>query len=168
MPESCHHPGARTCHGRGKRAIVAASDYAIASSNTVFRFSEVRLGLVPAIVSPYVIGRVGIVRAKEMFLTGMSYAAEEAERYGLINRSCPSGLLDEVLNMVTVEILKASPLALRSTKQMINRLGGITNSDEILSFTSGVLAGARSSDEGREGIDAFLEKRKPFWFNEEK
>ena len=150
----------------GANGLVAASDFAIASDSAIFRFSEVRLGLVPASISPYVIERVGLAKAKEMMLSGKAYSAEEALKSGLINQSCRAEFLDEVLDLTTREILKGSPSALRNTKQMINSMRSMMTSNDWTTYTSRILAGARSSDEGREGISAFLEKRRPFWLLE--
>ncbi len=168
---SCSKVVIALVHGHiagGANGIVAASDYAIASVSAIFRFSEVRLGLVPATVSPYVIERVGMTRAREMLITGKSYTAEDAERFGLVNKTCRTEFMDEVLEMTTGEILKGSPSALRKTKQMLNRMSDAGEKENLMSFTSGILAEARASDEGREGVSAFLEKRKPFWVQEKK
>ncbi len=168
---SCRKVVITVAHGHiagGANGLVAAADYAIGSSSAIFRFSEVRLGLVPATVSPYVIERVGMARAREMLLCGKAYSAAAAEKYGLINESCRTEFMDEVLEMITGEILRGSPSALRDTKQMINRIRAVTSLEKISSYTSGILAAARASVEGREGINAFLEKRKPFWSKEKK
>ena len=166
---SCRKVVLTVAHGHvagGANGLVAAADYAIASSNTVFRFSEVRLGLVPATVSPYLVERVGMSKAREMLLTAKPYSAEEALQVGLINHSCQTEFLDEALGQVLSELVKASPLALRSTKEMLTRLKTMTKIPNMMSYTAGLLADARSSDEGREGVSAFLEKRKPYWLNE--
>jgi methylglutaconyl-CoA hydratase len=163
---SCRKVVVTVVHGHvagGANGLVACADYAIASESTIFRFSEVRLGLVPATVSPYVAERVGFSKAREMLLTGKSYNAREALGSGLINQSSETEFLDEVLKDILSEILKASPNALRNTKQMLVRMRTDLYGKDMMSNTAGILAGARSSAEGKEGVSAFLEKRKPIW-----
>ena len=165
---ACRKVVIASVHGHsagGANGLVAASDYAIASTSAIFRFAEARLGLVPATVSPYIVERVGISQAREMLLTGKSYSAEEAHSCRLVNETCRVEFMEEIIERVTTEILKSGPMALRTTKQMLGRLKKMSSDEDIASFTSGLLAEVRSSREAKEGIAAFFEKRKPYWLN---
>ncbi len=147
----------------GGNGLVAASDYVIASDSTVFRFSELRLGIIPAVISPYIVGKTGFRHAREMFFTGRAYSAREAVTFGLANEVCGRSFMDEVLKKVTDDMVKSSPSALRSTKHLLIKMEMIDRSGELFNYTSRMLADARYSDEGREGIASFLEKRSPYW-----
>ena len=151
----------------GGNGLVAASDYVIASDSSVFRVSEVRLGILPAVISPYVVEKVGLGAARELFFTGRPYSAREAADFGLVNKICGRSFMDEVLQKVTEEICKGSSAALRSTKQLLIRLGMMGGqTGNLADYTARMLAHSRTSDEGREGIVAFLERRIPSWLKE--
>jgi methylglutaconyl-CoA hydratase len=146
----------------GGTGFVAVCDIAIASTEAVFSFSEVKIGVVPACISPYVVKRVGEGRAREFFLTGERLTAERALEAGLVNRAVPPDRLDDEVENIYTQLLSSGPEALRCCKEL---LASIANKDsqECKIHTAKVIARLRQSEEGQEGMDAFLSKRKPSW-----
>ena len=149
----------------GGTGFVAVCDIAIASSSAVFSFSEVKIGIVPACISPYVVRRVGEGPTREFFLTGERLSAEQAYRAGLVNRIAEPDQLDNVVDEMIQQILTSGPDALTCCKDL---LAAIAEQDlqEAKVHTAKVIANLRKSDEGQEGMDAFLNKRKPNWVKE--
>jgi len=147
----------------GANGLLAACDIAICENDTVFSLSEVKIGIVPACISPYVIKRVGEYGARELMLTGRRINGREAEHYRLVNKSLPATELDAYAGEI-VELLKTSgPKAITKCKKLIDEVTNNITLDEALSFTAHMIAEIRASDEGQEGMAAFLEKRKPGW-----
>ncbi len=146
----------------GGTGLVAACDIAIASENAKFSFSEVKLGLVPACISPYVIMRVGFSRANRLFLTGERFEAPKALEYGLIDDVVPNGSLDEAIEKTLSQVLNSGPNAITTSKELLRTIGGY-DYDYLKRYTAEVIAKLRISDEGQEGLTSFLEKRKPRW-----
>jgi methylglutaconyl-CoA hydratase len=147
----------------GANGLLAACDIALCDSETVFSLSEVKIGIVPACISPYVIKRVGEYGARELMLTGRRINGTEAEKYRLVNKSLPSAELMTSLNEM-VSLLKSSgPKAITQCKKLIDEVSNNINLDEALSYTAHMIADIRASAEGQEGMAAFLEKRKPRW-----
>lgn len=143
----------------GGAGLVAAADIAIALETAEFGFTEVRLGIVPGVISPYVVSRIGAGRAREYCLTGARFSARTAQEIGLVHRVVSdTDQLDETLQARVEDVLKAGPQAIAATKALILDLGadGAERGAEAL-------ARARSGAEGRSGIEAFLERRKPPW-----
>lgn len=151
----------------GANGLLAACDYVYCADDTVFSLSEVKIGLVPAAISPYILKRVGEYAGKELFLTGKRVNGKEAEKYGLANKSVPIDELDETM-METVKLLRTSgPEAMKMAKELIfNMSNKISSLDEAIDYTADLIAKMRISDEGQEGMNAFLEKRKPNWVKE--
>ncbi len=152
---NCAVPVIASVHGAafgGGAGIVAASDIAIASPETKFAFSEVKLGLVPGTISPFVIPKIGAGNARALFVTGEAFSAETALRIGLIHQVTEQ--LDEAVNAKLKSILASGPGAIKSAKKLVNDF------PLPLSDCATRLAEARSSPEGKEGVVAFLEKRK--------
>jgi methylglutaconyl-CoA hydratase len=149
----------------GGTGFVAVCDIAIASSSAVFSFSEVKIGIVPACISPYVVKRVGEGRTREFFLTGERLTAEQAYQAGLVNRVAEPEQLDESVDEIVKQILTSGPDALACCKEL---LATVTeqNLQEAKVHTAKVIANLRQSDEGQEGMEAFLGKRKPGWVRE--
>jgi len=146
----------------GALGIVSACDVAIAVGGVTFAFTESRLGIVPAMISPFVIRRIGAARAQRLFLTGESFSAEEAARIGLVDRVVAPAELDQAVEAVCVDLTRAAPGALAEVKQLIARIGsGFSESDRR--YTAEMIARLRAGAEGQEGMAAFLEKRKPHW-----
>ncbi|HKL38012.1 MAG TPA: enoyl-CoA hydratase-related protein [Bacteroidales bacterium] len=150
----------------GANGLAAASDMVLAEKQTQFRFSEVRLGLVPATIAPFVVRRMGEYTAKYYMLTGRVFRGEEAFRTGLVDATGSEESLDTELDILLKELQQNSPEAMRHTKQLINNITRPANEDRIKKQTIEAIARARNSREGQEGMKAFLEKRKPHWYKE--
>jgi methylglutaconyl-CoA hydratase len=138
----------------GGAGLVAVADIAIASPDTVFAFSETKLGIIPAVISPFALGKIGRSAARRYFLTGERFDAETALRIGLIHEVAED--LDAALERVVGELLSAGPHAVRWAKRLVHER---PDGPE----TARWIAERRTSDEGQEGLRAFLEKRPPSW-----
>jgi len=150
----------------GGTGFVAVTDIAITAQSSIFSFSEVKIGVVPACISPYVIKRVGEGRARELFLTGERIDGEAAERVGLVNRSVPDDMLDATVNGLVQKLLSSGPEAIKVCKELLQNVPGQTV-EQFKEYTARMIADLRQSPEGQEGMDAFLNKRKPNWVPEE-
>jgi len=149
----------------GGNGFLSACDIVVASEEAKFGLSEVKLGLVPAAISPYVILRIGEGRAREYFLTGERISAQRAYEIGLANRVVPAEKLDEAVNAIISSLLSSGPRALASSKELIQNAARMTF-DEAKEYTARMIAQLRISAEGQEGMAAFLEKRKPVFKGE--
>lgn len=141
----------------GGAGLVACCDIAIAANDTLFGFTEVRLGLAPATIAPFVIQKIGVGHAKALFLTGERFDGTEAHRLGLVYRVAGEGELDQVVQEAVKHVLQGGPSAIAAVKSLLSELAGETPADT----TSACLARLRVSDEGQEGLRAFFEKRPP-------
>ncbi|HEX9916745.1 MAG TPA: enoyl-CoA hydratase/isomerase family protein [candidate division Zixibacteria bacterium] len=146
----------------GGTGLVSVCDIVIASEEAKFSLSEVKLGLVPACISPYVIRRMGESRCREFFLTGERLSAERASKFGLVNEVVPSNDLDKAVDEKVKQLISSGPEALKCCKELLEKVP-LMNLDLATSYTAEVIAKLRISDEGQEGMNAFLEKRKPKW-----
>ncbi len=146
----------------GGSGLVAACDIAIASRDAVFGFTEVRLGIIPAVISTYVLPKIGPGAARRYFLTGERFGAAEALSLGLVHEVAEAASLDERIAAVTREILQCGPQAVRATKRLIREAAGLPRG-EAIEHTIRAIAGIRVTPEAQEGLGAFLEKRKPNW-----
>lgn len=147
----------------GANGIVAAADISMAETGTSFRFSEVQLGLLPATISPFVIRRIGEFNARELMLTGMQFNAEKALKTGLINFRGEQQEMDNQLAEILKSINSAAAGSVRNTKWLIRKVAANFDIGELEDVTADMIASARVSDEGQEGMKAFAEKRKPDW-----
>ena len=149
----------------GGVGLVAACDIALGAEGAKFGLTEVKLGLVPAVISPYVVAAIGVRQARRLFLTGEVFDAAEACRIGLLHRVVPSEALDEAVEFTLKLFAKAGPQAQREAKQLALRMGGIDERDagRIDAENAELIARLRVSDEGQEGLGAFLGKRAPAW-----
>lgn len=147
----------------GAIGLLAASDFVVAESSSTFRFPEVKLGLIPATVAPYVTGKIGFGRTSDWMMTGRLIGAIEARGAGLIHRICDQGALEATTALLVEELLSGGVMALRGVKQLLRRLENKSDPDEVDTYTSRLIAGFRRSPEGQEGMKAFLGKRKPDW-----
>lgn len=147
----------------GGVGLVAACDIAVAAESAAFSLSEVRLGLIPAVISPYVIGAIGARAARRYFLTGERFSAAEAERIGLIHRIVAADSLDAALNVVFENLLAGGPAAQAAAKRLVAEVAGRPIDDALVGATAQRIAEIRATREGREGVAAFLEKRPPGW-----
>jgi methylglutaconyl-CoA hydratase len=138
----------------GGAGLVATSDVAIASRDAVFAFSEVKLGIVPAVISPFALAKIGPGAARRYFVTGERFDAETALRIGLVHEVADD--LDAAVDRVVGELLSAGPQAARWAKRLVRER---PDGPETAKW----IAARRTSDEGQEGLRAFLDKRKPSW-----
>jgi methylglutaconyl-CoA hydratase len=146
----------------GGNGLFSACDIAVASDRARFGLSEVKIGLVPAVISPYVIRRIGESRAREFFLTGERFDARRALEVGLVNTVVPHADLNAKTEGLARLLLSAGPEALAKAKELLQKVPGM-GFDEARRYTAEVIARLRVSAEGLEGMAAFLEKRKPRW-----
>ena len=161
----CPRPVVARVHGNafgGGAGLVAASDIAIAAESAMFGFTEVRLGLLPATVAPHVVEKIGPGRALPLFLTGERFDAERALAIGLVHRVVPQEQLDVAVGTVVDQLLAGGPNALRGCKELVRRVA-FADRSRIDQYAAALIASARAGEEGREGVAAFLEKRKPDW-----
>ena len=148
----------------GGAGIVAACDMAIAVKGTKFAFSEVKLGLIPGTIAPYVVEAVGARTARALFATGEVFSAEEAQAFGLVSQVLGSS--DEIDGYVSglVRTMRAcAPGAVGDAKRLVHHVAGKAIDRDLMEETAKRIARARVSEEGQEGVRAFLEKRKPAW-----
>jgi methylglutaconyl-CoA hydratase len=147
----------------GGVGLVACCDIAIASTQAAFSLSEVRLGLIPSVISPYVIAAIGEREARRYFLTAERFDAMEARRIGLVHDVVDSGALDESVEKMAGQLLKGGPQALAAAKKLIADVSRRPMDDALSAETARRIAVMRVEGEGQEGLAAFLEKRKPDW-----
>lgn len=146
----------------GGTGLVAVCDIAIAAEKARFSLSEVKLGLVPACISPYVIRKVGEGRCREFFLTGERLTAKRALELGLVNQVVPLEKLDKAVEEKVKQLISSGPKAIAMCKELLKNVPGMSF-DEAKTYTADMIASMRIGDEGQEGMNAFLEKRKPKW-----
>jgi methylglutaconyl-CoA hydratase len=147
----------------GGVGLVACSDITIAAEDAEFCLSEVRLGLIPAVISPYVIRAIGPRQARRYFLTAQHFSAAEARRIGLVHEVVPAAGLAKKAEEVSAALLQGGPNALTAAKALIARVAGQPMGPTTMQYTAERIAAVRASSEGREGMSAFLEKRRPKW-----
>jgi methylglutaconyl-CoA hydratase len=145
----------------GANGLLAACDIAICEENTVFSLSEVKIGLIPACISPYVIKRVGEPIARELMLTGKRIKGPEAELYRLVNRSLPAEELEQYLQELIELLISSGPVAVENCKKLIYNVVNTWSLDQTIENTAALIAKQRLGDEAQEGMSAFLDKRKP-------
>lgn len=150
-------------HARaGGIGLVAAADIAVAPEDATFAFSEVRVGVVPAIIAVPIMEKVGKTAVAELFLSGQTFDARRAATIGLVTRAVPAGELDATVREYLDALLLASPSALAACKELLRTLPGIPF-DQALAWAAEFSARMFASEDAREGMAAFLEKRKPRW-----
>lgn len=147
----------------GGAGIVAACDMAVAVEGARFAFSEVKLGLIPATIAPYVIDAVGARKARQLFLSANTFDADYAAHAGLIDMVLPEGMVDEFISMLTDSLSVNAPRAMGEAKRLVHDVAGHKLDHALMEETAKRIARARVGDEGQEGVRAFLEKRKPRW-----
>jgi methylglutaconyl-CoA hydratase len=161
--DNCAHPVIGRIHGAalgGGAGLTAVCDVAIASSETIFGFTEVKLGIIPAVISPFVLGKIGASHARALFLTGERFDADRALQIGLVHQVVTEGDLDAAIDGVLGELRTAGPSAVSAAKQLVRRVLDATY-EESRGITSQAIANQRISSEGQEGLRAFLERRPP-------
>lgn len=168
--DACPKPVVALAHGAaigGGVGLVAAADIAIAAEGTVFSLAEVKLGILPAVISPYVLRAIGARNARNLFLTGERFDAREALRVGLVHEVVAPAELEEAGRRKVAALLSSGPEAVGAAKALIEKVAGLTP-DEALPLTVRTISERRASAEAREGLSAFLEKRRPSWAAEAK
>jgi len=166
---TCPKPTVAVAHGSvlgGANGLLSACDMAYCTDDAVFSLSEVKIGIVPACISPYVIKRIGEYGARELMLTGRRISGKEAEVYRLVNRSYPASELNVALEAVIGQLKSSGPAAMSHCKTLIDNVSNNLSMKEAIEFTARMIAEIRASEEGQEGMAAFLEKRKPGWIME--
>ncbi len=147
----------------GGVGVVAACDIAIASEDATFCLSEVRLGIVPGMISPYVVRAIGERAARRYFQTAEIFDAHEARRIGLVHEVVAPDALDERIAKLLKQLRSAAPGARAVAKKLASDIAGRTIDDTLIRMTAELIADVRARPEAREGLSAFLEKRKPSW-----
>jgi methylglutaconyl-CoA hydratase len=147
----------------GGAGLVACCDIAVASADARFGTTEVRLGLIPAVIGPYVVAAIGIRQARRLMLTGERIAATEAARIGLVHDVVPAERLDAAVAALLDALLKGGPGALAAVKHLLRDLAGRPIGAELINDTARRIAALRATAEAREGVAAFLAKRQPGW-----
>ena len=146
----------------GGTGFVAVCDVAISAESAVFSFSEVKIGVVPACIGPYVIKKLGEGKARELFLTGERINARRAVDVGLVNSVVVDSDLDDAVHKQVKQFLSSGPDAIATAKRLLSEVPGMSP-EQFRPYTAEMIARLRQSDEGQEGMDAFLNKRKPRW-----
>ncbi len=147
----------------GAMGLVATSDFVVAENKAVFSFTELKLGLIPAVISPFVIRRIGEFRARKLILSARKIGVEEALRLELIDHIYEAGLLDDYLDSLCSELLQGAPLATKACKNLIVRVSNSPMEESLYTYTAEQLRHIQGQEEAREGIGAFFNKRKPTW-----
>ena len=147
----------------GGTGLIACCDIAVASTDAKFGTTEVRLGLIPAVIGPYVVAAIGARHARWLMLTGERIAAAEAVRIGLIHAAVPPDQLDGAVARLLEDLLKGGPMALAAAKRLVHDLAGQPIGAGLIDDTASRIATLRATPEGRDGVAAFLDKRRPGW-----
>jgi methylglutaconyl-CoA hydratase len=165
--DTCPKPVIARVHGvvaGGGVGLVACADMAVALEGTQFRLSEVRLGLTPATISPFVIAKVGAGQARRWFLTAEGFGAREAEAIGLTHETAiDDAAADAVISNWLAHLRRAAPGAVADAKRLVRDVAGQPVTADLRALTAAAIAARRASDEGREGLAAFFDKRQPGW-----
>jgi methylglutaconyl-CoA hydratase len=167
---TCNKPTMAIVHGAaigGANGLLAACDMAFCDEETTFSLSEVKIGVIPACISPYIVKRIGEFGARELMLTGRRIKGKEAEMMNLVNQSFPPGKLEEHVASVINLLLTSGPAAMSRCKKLIFDVSNRLSLEEALEYTARMIAEIRASEEGQEGMRAFLEKRTPGWIKKQ-
>ncbi|WP_237059320.1 enoyl-CoA hydratase/isomerase family protein [Microbulbifer sediminum] len=147
----------------GAVGLVSCCDIAVASERASFCLSEVKIGLLPATISPYVINAIGARQARRYFVTAERFSAERAREIGLVSEVCPEGEVDLTVQKLVNTITDNGPRAVAMAKQLAMSMSNRVVNEELQGQTSALIAAVRVSPEGQEGLQAFLDKRAPAW-----
>lgn len=146
----------------GGVGLVAACDFAIASDSASFAFTEVRLGLIPSMISPFVLRKMGESRARRLFLTGDAFSAAQAMAWGLVDQVVPRDQLNAAVAALATSLRGCAPGAIAAVKRLVRAVSD-TPSGDLVPLTARLIADIRATPEAHEGMAAFLEKRAPKW-----
>jgi len=147
----------------GANGLLAACDFVFCTDETKFAFAEVKLGIAPATISPYVAKRIGEFGSRDLMLTGRRFLGKEAEHYRLVNKSLPENEIEEHINKIVKTLMSSGPDAMAACKELIYKISNKYSFDDSIDYTARLIAELRASKEGQEGMASFLEKRKPNW-----
>lgn len=165
--DTCPKPVIARVHGAvagGGVGLVACADMAVAVEGAQFRLSEVRLGLTPATISPFVVAKIGTSQARRWFLTAESFGATEAQRFGLTHETAiDADAADAVISNWLAHLHAAAPGAVADAKVLVRDVAGRPVTDALRAMTAAAISSRRANAEGQEGLAAFFEKRKPGW-----
>jgi methylglutaconyl-CoA hydratase len=139
-----------------------ASDFVLAEESAAFATSEVLLGIVPGVISPYIVRKIGLAAAAPLMLTGRRISGSEATASGLVTKAVPGPELENALQEIVLDFLAAGPEAQRRTKELLKRAQPLPG-PELIDFTAEAIAYARCSPEGKKGLEAFFSKAPPAW-----
>jgi methylglutaconyl-CoA hydratase len=161
--DRCSKPVIGRIHGHalgGGAGLTAVCDVAIAEPGTLFGFTEVKLGIIPAVISPFVLAKIGVSQARALFLTGERFDAQRALAIGLVHEVVEATELDDAIERILGELQTAGPSAVAAAKALIPRVTAASY-EETRTITAQAIAKQRTSPEGQEGLRAFLERRPP-------
>jgi len=147
----------------GGMGLAAACDVVVAEPTVEFCLSEVRIGLIPSTISPYILQALGTQAAKRYMLTAERLGAQDAYRLGFVQALSEPGGIDHSVAQIAQALIAGGPSALARTKALIDAVANRALDDELVTETAGLIASVRASSEGREGVASFLEKRRPAW-----
>ena len=167
---SCPVPVVGRIHGdcyAGGLGLAAVCDVLVAADAATFCLSEAKLGLLPATISPYVVRALGEQASRRYFVTAERFDAQRAQALGFVHEVCTIEALDAKVNEIVAALVANGPLAVRACKALLRDVAGLPITAELRESTALRIADIRAGDEGREGVQSFLHKRKPAWLNEE-
>jgi methylglutaconyl-CoA hydratase len=150
----------------GGAGLAAICDIVIAEDSAIFGFTETKLGILPAVISPYVLPKIGPSAARELFLTGMRFSAQRAREVGLVHAVVPTAQLDQTVQRYVNELLSAAPTGIAAAKALIREVWAQSSRESLMSITADAIARQRVSPEGQDGLRSFLSQRKPRWVEE--
>ena len=163
--DRCSKPVVTRVHGAaiaGASGLCAVSDIVVSADDAIFGFTETKLGIIPAVISPFVLAKIGPSQARALFLTGERFDARHALRIGLVHHVVPLADLDTAVERVLDELSSASPTAVTAAKRTLQAIQEASY-EETRAISARTIAAQRVSEEGQEGLRAFLERRKPRW-----
>ena len=163
--DRCAKPVIARVHGAalgGGAGLCAVADAVVAEEDAVFGFTETKLGIIPAVISPFVLAKIGVSHARRLFLTGERFGALRAQAIGLVHEVVHADALDGTVDAIANELATAGPSAIAAAKALIPAVRAASY-DETRAITARAIAKQRTSEEGQEGLRAFLERREPEW-----
>ncbi len=164
--DSCPKPVIGRVHGAalgGGAGLAAVCDIVVCSSETIFGFTETKLGIIPAVISPFVLAKIGRSAARALFLSGERFDAARALHIGLVHEVVSADELDARIEAIEIEFATAGPGAIAAAKRLIAHVAASTDDEQTKSSTARAIAAQRTTAEGQEGLRAFLERRPPAW-----